>query len=307
MVRTFVALTLGVAAAAAAAAQQTFRAGVDVVHFGVVVTDRRGAPVTGLTQDDFEIIEEGRPQTVKFFAAGDPAAAPPLHLGLLLDTSGSMERDIGAVRTAAIKFLNSTPDAADVTLVDFDTEVRVARYGPNDYPRLIERIRRRKPDGMTALYDALGVYLNGAASQEGQKILVIYTDGSDTRSSLTLSDTLDLLKASDVTVYTIGYLENQTSSVRNIARDQLHRFASMTGGQAFFPVSMRELDKLYENIHREIAARYNLGYTSTDERADGAWREVKIRLKRPDLKDVKLRTRSGYFAPYRESAAQVKR
>ena len=307
MVRPMVTLTIGVAAVATMAAQQTFRAGIDLVHFAVVVTDKGGAPITGLTAKDFEIVEEGKPQTIKFFSAGDPAAAPPLHLGLLLDTSGSMERDLGDARTAAIKFLNSTTEAADVTLVDFDTEVRVGRYGPDDYPRLIERIRRRKPDGMTALYDALGVYLNGAASQDGQKVLVLYTDGGDTRSSLRLSDAIDLLKVSDVTVYAIGYLEHQTSSARNEARSQLHHFAAMTGGQAFFPANMKDLDRLYENIRREIAARYSLGYTSSDERTDGAWRDVKIRLKRPDLRHAKLRTRAGYFAPYRETAAHVKR
>lgn len=307
MVRPMCVLAIGVAATAAVAAQQTFRVGIEVIHFGVVVTDKQGAPITGLTSADFEIIEEGRPQTLKFFAAGDPLAAPPMHLGLLLDTSGSMERDIGNVRTAAIKFLNATEEAADVTLVDFDTEVRVARYGPNDYPRLIERIRRRKPEGMTALYDALGVYLNGAAAQDGQKILILYTDGGDTRSSLRLSDALDLLKASDVTLYSIGYLEHQTSRGRNEARGQLHHFAAMTGGQAFFPVDIKDLEKVYENIRREIAARYSLGYMSTDERTDGAWRDVKIRLKRPDLKNVKLRTRPGYFAPYRPTDRRVKR
>ena len=82
-----------------------------------------------------------------------------------------MGEDIKDVRTAAIKFLNTMDHAVDITLVDFDTEVRVARYSANDYPRLIERIRSRKPDGYTALYDALGVYLNGAALQDGQKIL----------------------------------------------------------------------------------------------------------------------------------------
>jgi len=306
MRRALIALAIGLTVDVAAFAQQTFRVGVDVVHFGVVVTDKQGAPIGGLTPEDFEVIEEGRRQTVKFFSAGDPDTAPPLHLGVLFDTSGSMERDIADARTAVIKFLNAVTEAADVTLVDFDTQVRVARYGQTDYPRLIERIRRQKPDGMTALYDALGVYLNGAQSQDGQKVLVIYTDGGDTRSSLTLSDTVDLLKASDVTVYVIGYLEHQTSRAQTEARGQLHRFAAMTGGQAFFPTRLKELDRLYDNIRGEITSRYNIGYTSTDERTDGAWRDVKIRLKRSDLKGVKLRTRSGYFAPYRETA-HVKR
>ena len=75
--------------------------------------------------------------------------------------------------------------------------------------------------------------------------------------------------------------------------------AMVTGGQAFFPTNIKELDKIYEKIQREIAARYSLGYLSTDTRADGAWRKVEIKVKRPDLKGAKLRTRAGYFAPYR--------
>jgi Ca-activated chloride channel family protein len=297
------ALIVGILSMAAVirvgAEQGTFRSRVDLVHFGVVVTDKQGAPITGLKADDFEVVEEGKKQTVRFFSAGETALAPPLHLGLLLDVSGSMEDDIKDVRTAVVKFLNAMADAVDTTLVDFDTEVRVARYGPNDVPRLIERIRMRKPDGWTALYDAIGVYLNGAADQEGQKILVLYTDGGDTRSSATLSDTLNLIRASDVTVYAIGYLEHQSSSARVQQRMELQRFAAETGGQALFPSSIKELDKIYERIRREIAARYSLGYSSSDERANGNWRKVDIRLTRPDLKGAKLRTRTGYFAPYR--------
>ena len=294
-------LALAAASAIAAAGQKTFRTGVDLVNFGVFVTDRQGAPITGLTAADFEILEAGKAQAIKFFTEGDPEDAPPLHLGFLLDASGSMEEDMKDVRTAAIKFLKTMENAIDITLVDFATEVRVARFAADDYPRLIERIRMRKPDGWTALYDALGTYLNGAAEQVGQKILIMYTDGGDTRSSMHHGEVLDLLRASDVTVYVIGYLEHQSSSARLEQRMQLQRFAEMTGGQAFFPYNVKEVDKVYEKIHREIAARYSLGYTSTDERTDGAWRPVEVRLKRPDLKGVKLRTRDGYFAPYRKT------
>jgi VWFA-related protein len=285
---------------APAGAQQTFRADVDLIHFNVVVTDKQGLPISGLKPEDFEIKEGGKPQTIEFFAEGEPATAPPLHIGFLLDTSGSMEEDIKDVRTAAIKFLNAMDTAVDITLVDFDTEVRVARYMAGDYPRLIERIRGRKASGYTALYDALGVYLDGADGQDGQKVLVMYTDGGDSRSTLRQNDVIDLLRASDVTVYVVGYLEHQGSAA--IAqRQQLERFAVMTGGQALFPVSLKEVDKMYEKIQREIAARYSIGYTSTDERTNGAWRRVDIRLKRPDLKNVRLRTRDGYFAKFKES------
>ena len=287
------------AAVTTAARQQTFRTEVDLVHFSLVVTDKQGAPITGLTAGDFEVVEEGKPQAIKFFAAGDPDTAPPLHIGFLLDTSGSMEEDIKDVRTAAVKFLNTMDTAVDITLVDFDTEVRVARYAAADYPRLIERIRGRKPDGYTALYDALGVYLNGADSQSGQKVMVMYTDGGDTRSALSQKDVIDLLRASDVTVYVVGYLQHQGSAA-TAQRQQLDRFAQMTGGQAFFPVSVKEIDKMYDKIQREIAARYSIGYMSSDERTNGAWRRVEIKLKRPDLKGTRLRTRDGYFAKMKE-------
>jgi Ca-activated chloride channel family protein len=282
------------------AAQQTFRTAVDLVHFGVVVTDKQGSPISGLTAGDFEVKEAGKPQTIKFFAEGDPAVAPPLHLAFLLDTSGSMEEDLKDVRTSAVKFLNAMDQAEDITLVDFDTEVRMMRSSGSDYARLIERIRQRKADGMTALYDALGVYLSGTAEQTGQKVLIMYTDGGDTRSTLTINEVNDLLRASDVTVYVVGYLEHQMSSSRMTQRMELTRFASMTGGLALFPTSIKEVDKMYEKIEREIASRYSLGYTSSDDRFDGAWRSVEIRLKRPDLKGAKLRTRDGYFAPFKK-------
>jgi Ca-activated chloride channel homolog len=288
-------------------AQQRFKAGVDLVHFSVVVTDKEGSPITGLKPEDFELVEQGKPQTITYFSEGDPedgeslGAALPLHLGVAVDTSGSMDRDISDVRAGVIRFLLNNAAAIDYTLVDFDTEVRVTRYGPDETERLIERIRRRKPDGWTALYDAIGVYLNSVGPQDGQKILLVYTDGGDTRSELTFTDLVDLLKSSDITLYSIGYLAHQGSN-RAQQQLQLQRLAMVTGGQAYFPSSVKELAKIYERIQREIAARYGLGYLSTDTRKDGAWRKVDVRLKRPDLKGAKLRTRTGYFAPFREGS-----
>ena len=299
MPRAVIVASLIVAAGFTIDAQQpTFRAAVDLVHFGVSVVDKQGKPVIGLKAEDFHVTENGKLQSLKYFAAGELEDPPPLHLGLLLDTSGSMAGDIKDARAASVKFVNALDHAVDVTLVDFDTEVRVARFGPSDYPRLVERIRGRKPDGWTALYDAIGVYLNGAASQDGQKVLVLYTDGGDTRSSLTFNDMIDLCKASDVTVYAVGYMEHQGSS-RMQQRAELERVATLTGGQAYFPGAAKDLDGVFEKIEQELAARYALGYVSTNRRTDGAWRGVNIKLLRPDLKGVKLRTRTGYFAPFR--------
>ena len=302
MTRALISAAAIVSTVLSASAQQSkFRAGVDLVNLGVTVVDKQGKLITGLKADDFQVIENGKPQSVTFFAAGQPEQAPPLHLGLLLDTSGSMADDLKDARSAAVKFVNALDGAADMTLVDFDTEVRVARFGPDDYPRLVERIRARKADGWTALYDAVGVYLNGAQNQDGQKVLVLYTDGGDTTSSLTFRDMLDLLKASDVTVYAIGYLEHQSSSGRMQQRSELERAAQATGGQAFFPAIAKDLEGVFDKIRQELASRYSLGYISTDARTDGAWRSVEIKLLRNDLKGVRLRTRSGYYARFSQT------
>ena len=109
---------------------------------------------------------------------------------------------------------------------------------------------------------------------------------------------LNLCKASDVTVYAVGYMEHQGSS-RMQQRNELERVATTTGGQAYFPGVAKDLEGVFEKIGQELAARYSLGYLSTDLRTDGAWRGVEIKLKRTDLKGVKLRTRTGYFAPYK--------
>lgn len=281
--------------------QAAFRAGIDLVQVGVTVTDRNGDFIADLTAEDFEIVEEGQKQTITYFAPGDPSGAgPPLHVGLLFDTSGSMGEDIKLSRSAAVRFLNTFIDAVDMTLVDFDTEVRVATYGQRDFPRMVERIRGREPGGWTALYDALGVYLDGAAENDGRTILLLYTDGGDTRSAIGLGDLMTLVRASDVTIHAIGFMEHQRMSTRLTQRMRLMEIAETSGGQAFFPSAMKDIEVAYEKVAAQIRAQYSLGYISTDTTQDGSWRRVEIKLTRPDLQDARVQSRKGYFALYRE-------
>jgi Ca-activated chloride channel family protein len=276
-------------------AQRVFRAGVDLTSFAATITDKKGNLIVDLTKDDFEIIEDGQKQTIEFFAAGDGDAAPPMHLGLMVDASGSMQTEMKLAQGAAIKFLNMLPAAEDITLVDFDTQVRITRYPQRDFPRLVERIRQRKADGFTALYDALGTYLDGADSQDGRKVLVMYTDGADSRSVLSLGETMDLLKASNATVYAIG-LVNNTGSSRATLQMTLRQITEATGGQAFFPAVMDDVESAYDKVLAEIKGQYHLGYQSTNTATDGAWRKVEIKVKRPD---ARVRSRKGYFAAYK--------
>ena len=188
------ALALTAAGATALASQIRYRARIDVVGFTVAVIDRANAPVTGLTVEDFELKEDGIIQNVTYFDAGGDQRAVPLHIGLMFDTSESMEKDLSFSRSAAIKFLNTFPKAQDFTFVDFATEVRAATFSQNEFPRLVARIRNRPAKGMTALYDALGVYLGAAFDQDGRKVLVIYTDGGDSSSSRTWTEAARLLR-----------------------------------------------------------------------------------------------------------------
>ena len=288
-----------------AAQTPTFRTGIDLATFGVTVVDRKGEYLTNLTLDDFEVLEDGQKQTIKYFARGtDIENGPEIHVGLLFDTSGSMTEDIKLSRSAAVKFLNTLSDAKDMTLVDFDTEVRVAKYGQKDFPRMVERIRGRTPDGETALYDAMGVYLDGASEDEGRKILVLYTDGGDTHSTISFGDLMTLIRASDVTVYSVGFLEHSRGRIEE--RAHLIQIAEATGGQAFFPSTMKDIDASYDKVVAQIRAQYSLAYTSTNTKQDGAWRKVEIRVTRPDLKGSKILARRGYFAPYQEPPSKTK-
>lgn len=311
---------------ASAASAQSFESGVELVTFGVTVVDKQGNFVTDLRPEDFEIVEEGQRQRLQYFIRGggrefflrpegldtfvDMTAMAddsdevvggrervPLHLGLVFDTSGSMAEDLRMTRTAAIKFLNVLMQAEDITLVDFDTEVRVARYGQNDFPRLVERIRGRDADGYTALYDALGVYLDGAAGQTGQKVLVLYTDGGDTRSAINFGELMNLLKASDVTLFAIGFLQHTGSASLDL-RMKLQQIADVTGGIALFPASLKQLDQKYDEILAELASRYTVGYVPSDPATDGRWRDVKIKVTRADARQLRVRVRRGYFSTY---------
>jgi Ca-activated chloride channel homolog len=297
---------LGVAVAAAAAAgvaaqQGRYRTGIDLVNIAVMVMDRQGNFISNLQPDDFELYENGEKQNVKYFVRGDASGdALNLRLGLLFDTSGSMYEDMGLARTAAIRFLKELPEAQDITLVDFDTEVRVARYNQADLPRLVERIRGRKPDGWTALYDALGIYLDGIHDMEGRKVLVLYTDGGDTRSAQTFADVMTMLRVSDVIVYSVGFLEHQDSFSKNDQKMRLQQIAEVTGGESFFPTSTKALDNVFSRIASQVRAQYSLGFVSTDTKQDGTWRKIDVRLSKPYLQSLRIRSRKGYYAPLKD-------
>lgn len=280
-----------------AGAQQSFKSGVDLVRVPVVVAGKDGLLTRGLTAKDFEILEDGVKQTITAFAEGAPGDDLELHLGLLLDVSGSMELDLRDAANAAVQFVTGLDEATDATLVEFASTIQLGRFSRDSYPSLFERIRNHKPDGDTALFDAIGVYLETARTRPGQHVLLLYTDGGDNSSKLSFAQLVDSLRFSNVIVYAIGYLDNQSTTQRVMQQSRLTTLTHETGGEAFFPGSKRDLQTAYAHILDELGSRYTIGYEPTSARSDGRFHKIQVRLTAPGAKDAKIRARSGYLAP----------
>jgi len=302
-VSSVLAIALAIAAGVAGASAQRekqdaslFRGRTDLVSVGVTVVGKKQQFVTDLGASDFVVYEDDRPQQICAFASGTEAG-PPLHLGVLLDVSGSQGLDLKFTQTAVIKFLQSLNDAVDVTFIDFASDVRGGRYSQQDFSRLVKRVRGLTAGGETALYDAIGVYLEAAREQDGRKVMVLYTDGADTRSTMSLGTLMTQLKTSDVTVYAIGALDQQPLFTQSTLRALLASIAETAGGKAFFPSGVKDLTRIYDEIRGEVRGQYTIGYVSTNDQTDGAWRKVEVKITRADAGSLRVRARKGYYAP----------
>lgn len=276
-----------------------FSAGAELVKITVTVHDAKGALVPDLTADDFVVSEDGHRQTLQLFA---PAVTPghddalTLDLGLLLDTSESMAQEIRLTQEAATRFLEAIPRARDLLTVFFDEDIRISRYDSEHQQGLFGRILDARASGRTALYDAIGVYLSRVEGSSGRKVLVLLTDGEDTRSELSVQEITDLVRSSAVTIYSVAFPgEYDAGSARFVAaRGFLAFLAEQTGGQVFKPLHSKDLPAIYSTILDELSSQYVLGFTSNNPARDGRFRKLHLDVK---PKALKLRYRPGYFAP----------
>lgn len=282
----------------------TFPTQVEEVFVTVTITDKSGRPVTDLRAEDFVILENERVQKVHLFARAvepegeedDRQQALALDLGMLLDTSESMLKELKRSQQAAVRFLEAIPRARELITVFFDEEIRISQYNSENQQGLFERIHEAKGGGNTALYDAMAVYLSRIQGASGRKTLILFTDGEDTRSDLNVSELIRLVRASPVTIYAISFSTALgPGSVRALrANSFLDHVAELSGGKVFAPRSFRDLPGIYRQILDELASQYVIGYVSDDPRRDGAYRKLKVEVSRPELK---VRNRAGYYAP----------
>lgn len=296
-----VAVCLGAALAAQQPQQQApkLRSGVELVSLNVSVVDGDGKYATDLTQDDFEVFEDGARQAITFFSRKQQ----PIALAVLLDTSNSMDDKLGTAQEAAVGFAKRLQQDDVAEVIDFSSQVRILQEFTNDASELERAIRSTRADGSTALYNAIYISLKELGKIRARtedeirrQAIVVLSDGDDTSSLLPYEEVLDLAKRSETAIYTIGLREQRAGVRANFKEAEfvLKQLAQETGGRSFFPTSVQELSKIYDQISQELATLYSIAYSSKNPARNGAWRRIVVRIGKPGLI---ARTRQGYYGP----------
>ncbi len=289
-----------------AAPVSTYTAGVELVTLNVAATDKRNRRVSGLTAEEFQVLEDGVPQELSFFTA----SPLPLDVALLLDTSSSMLSKLVLVQQAAIGFIRALRRADRAAVIGFADRVSILQPFTGDLGRLTSAVRRLEALGDTALYTAVYVTLDQFARTAGtpgevrRPAIVLVTDGEDNSSLIGFDQLLERARRAGVAIYTISLiapavgqdlLNNPEPRFLSESDFQLNALTRETGGRAFFPTALFELDGVYRAVADELSTQYALGYTPKTRPADGVFRRISVQVVgRPE---VQLRTRTGYYAP----------
>jgi Ca-activated chloride channel family protein len=283
------------------AGQPSFKTAVDVVSMNVTVTDSSNRYVTDLTENDFEIFEDGVKQDLTLFNRSNL----PVALSLLIDTSSSMEDRMATAQDAAIGFIRKLRPTDLGEVIGFDSRAEVLQKFTNNTAQLEQAIRKTVAGGSTSLNNALYISLKGlkkiptrTEEEVRRQAIVLLSDGEDTSSLVSFDDVLDLARRSETAIYAIGLMSNEPSQSKGFreATYALRQLTNDTGGRAFFPADVKNLATVYGQIYDELSSQYTIGYTSKNQKRDGAWRRLVVRVARPS---VQARTKQGYFAPTR--------
>ena len=282
----------------------TFKAGVDLVSLNVVVLDPQQQFVGGLTAGNFAVFEDGVQQDVSFFAA----AELPLDLAILLDTSASMRGKIATAQKAAVGFVSALRPTDRLLVIDIKDSSRLLTPLSHDLNAAKDAIFATSADGSTAIYNGLYLTLKEMTRQRQpekgvrRQALVLLSDGDDTTSIVAYDDVMELAKQAGISIYTImlrsSLFESQIarrSPEASKSEFGMKALAQETGGRSFFALEIDDLAGVYQSIGQELASQYALGYLSTNQRRDGAYRRVNVRV--VDRVNAQPRTRAGYLAP----------
>jgi VWFA-related protein len=279
----------------------TYRSQVNEVTLSATVLDSRRHLVTDLAETNFAVYEDNQPQKITFFRRQDI----PVSIGIVVDNSGSMRTKRTAVTKAVLNLIQASNPQDEVFVVNFNDDPYLDQDFTNKIPPLREALDRVDSRGGTALYDAViasADHLAKGAKKE-KKVLLVVTDGVDNESRESLESAIRKVQDDNgPTIYTIGILGDEPGIKR--AKRALQSLSDQTGGVAFFPKDLMEVDEISQEVARDIRNQYTLTYKPTNPRSNGGYRKVKVEARAPGYKDLQVRTRDGYFADEKRTAAK---
>lgn len=230
----------------------------------------------------------------------------PLSIGLIFDTSGSMSEKLSEARDAAVTFLKTGSPEDQYLLVEFSDGPKVTEDLTTDISRLQNHLIFSQAKGMTALFDAVYVGLERIRSGSNpKKALLIITDGEDNHSRYTFADLKEYAREQDVQIFAIGIVDPVNSALveGSNGRAIIEDLVGITGGRAFFPQSVYELEDICAKIAIELKSQYLIGYHPTNTDKNGNWRKIRIKVNPPKgLSPLSVRAKTGYYAPSVDTA-----
>jgi VWFA-related protein len=282
-------------AAPKATSPEQIRVRVELVNVLMTVTDKKNRMVLDLTKDDFRLLEDGKPQTIRFFTRESDL---PLRIGLLIDTSNSIRDRLRFEQEAAIDFLDAAlrPGKDLAYVLAFDVEPQLVQDYTDNMEKLSDAIRKLQAGGVTSLYDAIYIACKDKMlifpppEPYLRRVMIIVSDGQDNQSEHTREEALAMAQRAEVTIYTIS--TNRTG-MPSRGDKVLRRLAEETGGRPFFPFEASDLAASFQEIARELRSQYSLAYVSTNTAHDGTFRNIAIE---PAEKGLHIRAKTGYFA-----------
>ena len=274
----------------------TIRARVNEVNVLFIATDKHGKFVRDLTQQDFTILDDHKPpQSIVNFRRETDL---PLHLGLLVDVSGSVDSRFDFEQTAATSFLQHTLRAGfdKAFIVGFNSHSQMAQDFTDNVQLLSAGVHKLHDGGGTALYDAVyrackEKFLKDHSDHPLRKAIVVVSDGEDNQSEVTKAQAIEMAQRAEVIIYAIS---TDDSGLVMRGDKVLEQLAEATGGRAFFPFKMKDITHSFAAIEDELRSQYVVSYKPADFDADGRYRTIEISSLK---KDLQVRARKGYFAP----------
>jgi len=273
----------------------TFRADTRLVVLYASVVDKNGNLITTLKRDAFTVYENDVKQQIKIFRQEDV----PVSLGLIIDNSGSMRDKRLKVESAALTLVEESNPGDEVFIVNFNDEAYLDVDFTNNVKKMEEGLTRIDSRGGTAMRDALSMSIDHLVEKgkRDKKILLVVTDGNDNTSGTTLEKLVHKAQQSEVVLYAVGLLNQEQKRERKRAKRALIALTEATGGLAYFPTEVSEVEAIAIKVAHEIRNQYVIAYSPTNPALDGTYRRIRVAVK--GRRKPQVRTRSGYYASER--------